>query len=63
MSTPNAEEIYNKIYQEAYDELGSEYTDPSSIHYDPDWADMLAKTLAEDRINAGDYPQGDYEND
>jgi len=58
MSTPNTEENYAKIYEEAYDEIGSEYTDPSSIHYDLDWAHMLAKTLAEDRINAGDYPQG-----
>ena len=63
MSTPNPEEIYNKIYQEEYDDLGPEYTDPSSIHYDPDWADMLAKTKTEERINAGDYEQGDYEND
>ena len=63
MSTLNAEEIYNKIYQEEYDALGPEYTDPSSIHYDPDWADMLAKTKTEERINAGDYNQGDYEND
>ena len=57
MSTPNAEENYNKLYQEAYDELGPEYTDPSSMHYDPDWADMLARRLAEDRINEGDYDQ------
>ena len=57
MSTPNAEENYAKIYEEAYDEIGSEYTDPSSIHYDLDWAHMLAKTLTEDRINAGNYDQ------
>jgi len=58
MSTLNPEEIYKKIYQEEYDDLGPEYTDPSSIHYDPDWADMLAKTKTEERINAGDYEQG-----
>ena len=57
MSTPNAEEIYNKIYQEAYDELGPEYTDPSSIHYDLEHADMIATTNTERRINEGDYDQ------
>ena len=58
MSTPNAEEIYNKIYQEEYDEVGDEYTNPSSIHYDLEWADLIATTNTEIRINEGDYPQG-----
>jgi hypothetical protein len=63
MSTLNAKENYAKIYQEEYDAVGAEYTDPSSIHYSLDHADMIAKTKAEERINAGDYEQGDYEND
>jgi hypothetical protein len=63
MSTPNAAEIYAKIYQEEYDEVGDEYTNPSSIHYDLEWADMIATTNTERRINEGDYEQGDYEND
>ena len=58
MSTPNAEEIYNKIYQEEYNEVGDEYTNPSSILYDLEWADMIATTNTERRINEGDYPQG-----
>ena len=63
MSTPNAEEIYNRIYQEEYNDVGSEYTDPSSMHYDLEHAHMIAKTLTDRRINEGDYEQGDYEND
>ena len=62
MSTPNAKEIYAKIYQEEYDAVG-EYTNPDSIHYDLEHADMIATTNTERRINAGDYEQGDYEND
>jgi len=58
MSTPNAEAIYAKIYQEEYDAVGAEYTDPSSINYDLDWADMIATTNTERRVNEGDYPQG-----
>ena len=58
MSTPNAEAIYAKIYQEEYDAVGAEYTDPSSIHYDLEWADMIATTNTERRVNEGDYPQG-----
>ena len=58
MSTPNATEIYAKIYQEEYDAVGAEYTDPSSIHYDLEWADMIATTNTERRINEGDYQQG-----
>lgn len=63
MSTPNAEAIYAKIYQEEYDAVGAEYTDPSSIHYDLEHADMIATTNTERRINAGDFEQGDYESD
>ena len=58
MSTPNAEAIYAKIYQEEYDAVGDEYTHPSSIHYDLEWADMIATTNTERRINEGDYEQG-----
>ena len=57
MSTPNAEAIYAKIYQEEYDAVGDEYTHPSSIHYDLEWADMIATTNTERRINEGDYDQ------
>ena len=63
MSTLNAKEIYAKIYQEEYDAVGDEYTHPSSIHYDLEWADMIATTNTERRINEGEYEQGDYEND
>ena len=63
MSTPNQAELYAKIYQEEYDEVGDEYTTPDSIHYDLEHADMIATTNTERRINAGDYEQGDYEND
>ena len=58
MSTPNAEAIYAKIYQEEYDAVGAEYTDPSSIHYDLEHADMIATTNTERRANEWDYPQG-----
>ena len=58
MSTPNAEEIYDRIYAEELADVGSEYTDPSSIHYDLEHAHMIAKTLTERRINEGDYEQG-----
>ena len=58
MSTPNAEAIYAKIYQEEYDAVGAEYTDPSSIHYDLEGADMIATTNTERRVNEGDYLQG-----
>ena len=63
MSTPNQNEIYAKIYQEEYDEVGDEYTNPDSIHYALEHADMIATTNTERRINAGEYEQGDYEND
>ena len=63
MSTPNAAEIYAKVYQEEYDAVGDENTNPDSIHYDLEHADMIATTNTERRINAGDYEQGDYEND
>ena len=63
MSTRNQKELYAKIYQEEYDAVGDEYTDPSSIHYSLDWADMIATTNTERRINEGDYEQGDYEID
>ena len=58
MSTRNQKELYAKIYQEEYDAVGDEYTDPSSIHYDLEHADMIATTNTERRINEGDYPQG-----
>ena len=58
MSTRNQNEIYAKIYQEEYDAVGDAYTDPSSIHYDLEHADMIATTNTERRINEGDYEQG-----
>ena len=57
MSTPNAEEIYDRIYAEELADVGDEYTDPRSIHYDLEWADMIATTNTERRINEGDYDQ------
>ena len=57
MSTPNQAELYAKIYQEEYDAVGDEYTNPSSIHCDLEWADMIATTNTERRINEGDYDQ------
>tara|TARA_R100001463_G_scaffold131480_1_gene191523 strand:- start:83 stop:271 length:189 start_codon:yes stop_codon:yes gene_type:complete len=62
MSTPNQAELYAKIYQEEYDAVGDEYTDPSSIHYDLEHADMIATTNTERRINEGDYDQTGGEN-
>ena len=53
MSTPNAEAIYAKIYQEEYDEVGDEYTNPDSIHYDLEWADMIATTNTEEELMKG----------
>ena len=58
MSPPNGEASYAKIYHEEYDAGGAEDTDPSSIHYDREWADMTATTNTERRVNEGDYPQG-----
>ena len=63
MSTPNAEEIYDRIYAEELADVSDEYTDPRSAHYNLEHAHMIAKTLTEQRINEGDYEQGDYEND
>ena len=66
MSTPNAEEIYDKIYEQEYQDVLTfcpEYSDPDSYQYDLEWCAMLAKTRTEQRINEGDILQGDYEND
>ena len=66
MSTPNAEELYDKIYEQEYQDVLTfcpEYSDPDSYQYDLEWCAMLAKTKTEQRINEGDYEQGDYEND
>ena len=61
MSTPNAEKIYNKIYQEEYDavlEECPEYSDSSSYQYDLSWCHTLAAERADRIYERGDYPQG-----
>ena len=66
MSTPNAEELYDKIYEQEYQDVLTfcpEYSDPDSYQYDLEWCAVLAKERTERIIAEGDYEQGDYEND
>ena len=64
MSTPNAEELYDKIYEKEYQDVLTycpEYSDRDSYQYDLEWCAMLAKTRTEQRINEGDYDQTEGE--
>ena len=66
MSTPNQEELYDKIYEKEYQDVLTfcpEYSDPDSYQYDLEWCAYLAKARTERMIEEGDYEQGDYESD
>ena len=51
MSTDGNTRIYEEEWDSVLDEC-PEYSDPYSIHYDPEHCATIAKTRAERRINS-----------